>query len=582
MKGEVVVKPRYLNGLVLKNVINLFKIIMLKLTIKPMKAKYLLTLVATFFVVYSTSAQEGMTKIPSTYDRSSITFYFMKFAGDKHVDDLSGKIGGIQFTDKYNNNNFDELVLNAPSADFRGVKASNAILNYLNDKGVGKQIISRWYQRADDGTMSMDLIFDRGMFNATDATYIKAQATKRGNSLLQDYGNRLIEKSYILILDYKNVQTMKEAKIEKMKGWKATVIAYLYKIQYDTEIQNALYDCWIYPEDTPEVKAEKIKKFNDLKIPVAFVTQTSVNVTASQPSEDSQLGKFVKQKSEDQLLMDLAQKGYDESLYYLEKNYEDFMVKTTIYQTKPIRAKIGKKEGLKCDNRYFAYEYVYDEKTNSAKPKFRGVIRATSSIVDNRQVATGQTPTSKFYQTAGRKLSEGYLLRQQNDFGIEFLVGFESGEVGGFYARADLRTGRFIGIREFFIYGEFGAQTADYPSFKDISFMHYGAGLAKGFMLTRNIELRPYVGLGEEKASGDDIDSDSRVSSDEGLSVLYLKVGANLALNLRHNIQLMGGIGSYSFIGNAQNGDTDTETSWTDIFDGREGASAMFGLKIMF
>jgi len=55
-----------------------------------------------------------------------------------------------------------------------------------------------------------------------------------------------------------------------------------------------------------------------------------------------------------------------------------------------------------------------------------------------------------------------------------------------------------------------------------------------------------------------------------------------LALNLRHNIQLMGGIGSYSFIGNAQNGDTDTETSWTDIFDGREGASAMFGLKIMF
>jgi len=37
--------------------------------------------------------------------------------------------------------------------------------------------------------MTMDLIFERGMFNASDAEYIKAQTTKRGNALLQDYGN---------------------------------------------------------------------------------------------------------------------------------------------------------------------------------------------------------------------------------------------------------------------------------------------------------------------------------------------------------------------------------------------------------
>ncbi|MBC7124546.1 MAG: hypothetical protein H5T24_02865 [Bacteroidales bacterium] len=255
--------------------------------------------------------------------------------------------------------------------------------------------------------------------------------------------------------------------------------------------------------------------------------------------------------------------------------HEDFMVKTTIHQVRPIRAKIGLKEGLKCDHRYFAYEYVYNEKTNSVEPRFRGVIRATSKIVDNRQVAKGDMPTSQFYQTAGRRLREGYLLRQQNDLGLELLVGYEAGEVGGVYGRIDARMGRYVGIRALFVYVEGGVQAKDYEPYESIAFLHYGAGLAKGFMLTRNLELRPYVGLGQEQASHSDFDNGS-------LKVLYLKAGANLALNLKHNFQLMGGIGSYSFIGNAENDDGDTGLTWDEIFTDRKGMATMFGVKFMF
>lgn len=544
-----------------------------------MKKGYLLLALLLSANIYAQDIEKG-NRIPSTYDRSSITVFYMKFPGENHASEVEAKFPEVKFTDKYYNNNLDALVFEAPfTRGDASVVPTKAIESFLLQKGVSKSIVSKWYNRKDDGSMDLDLIFDRGMFNATDAQYIKAQATKRGDNILKDYGNRLIEKSYILVLDYQNVLTMKEAKVEKMKGWKATVNGYLYKVKFNEETQNALYDCWIYPEDSPAVRQEKIKKFQELNIPIEFVTQTVVYATASQPTEDTQLGKLIKQKTEDQLLTELVQKGYDESLYYLEMKHEDFMVKTTIHQVRPIRAKIGLKEGLKCDHRYFAYEYVYNEKTNSVEPRFRGVIRATSKIVDNRQVAKGDMPTSQFYQTAGRRLREGYLIRQQNDLGLELLVGYEAGEVGGIYGRIDARMGRYIGIRSLFVYVEGGAQVLDYDiafsTFESIAFLHYGAGLAKGFMLTRNLELRPYVGLGQEQASHADFDNGS-------LKVLYLKAGANLALNLKHNFQLMGGIGSYSFIGNAENDNVDTGLTWDEIFTDRKGMATMFGVKFMF
>jgi len=525
---------------------------------------------------------DGVKKISSSYDRSSITVLYMQFQDEGHSQGVKEKVENLSISDKYYNNNLAQVSFSAPFSRNTSV-ISDEIKNYLNEQNVGRQVISKWYARQSDGAMSMDLIFERGMFNATDAAFIKAQSTKLGNAVLQDYGNRLIERSYILVLDYESVKTMNELKMPKMKGWKSTVTGYLFKINYNEEIQNALYDSWIYPEDSQSVRDEKNKKFEQINFSLNFVTKTTVYATASQAEGASQLGRLLKEKSEDELLSEMVQKGYDETLYYLEKNHEDFMVKTTIYQVGPIRAKIGKKEGLKCDNRYFAYEYVYDEKTNSSKPKMRGVIRATSQIVDNRQVAKGDMPTSKFYQTAGRKLKTGYLLRQQNDYGVEITAGYEFGEVGGAYARLDARLGRFIGIKALFLYIDGGAEVKKYfdpyvgGQENDIMFYRYSAGVAKGFMLTRNVELRPYVGFGQEVATYKDWDD---VGGD--LKVLYLKGGANLALNLKHNIQVVGGVGYFSFVSNAENDNGDTELGWGDIFKDREGVTAMAGLKIMF
>lgn len=526
--------------------------------------------------------------IPSTYDRSSLTVLILDFGSENHFEGVKESFNKIAFGDKFYRNDIGLSVLkpNFTRAQF-SVKPNDLIASLLKEQRVAEQVIAHWFSMKEDGAMSLELVHERGMFNATDAAYLQAQSTKRGNTALMDYGTRLINLSYILVLDYKDIKTMAEAKVKDMRGWKADVNGYLFKLDYNEEIQNAFYDNWIDETDAQDAKEQKKSRIQQISVPISFITRVSQPTTSSQAEGTTQIGKFVKQKSEKVLLEELVQKSYEEVLYFLEKGYEEFRVKTTVYQTRPIRAKIGKKEGINTDYRFFAYEYVYNEKKNAVEPKFRGVIRATRSIVDNRKVATGDMGTTKFYQTAGRKIRTGYLLQQRNDFGASLLLGYENGGVGGIYGRVDLRLGRFIGMKATYLYVEGGFQSKEYTNVQwtdennvygsasgKATFLRYGGGIAKGFHFARNFELAPYVGAGLETAKYSDLDED--------LSALYFRAGANLALNLKHNIQLVGGAGVYSFISKASYGDFELKESWPDLFKNREGLSVMVGIRFQF
>jgi len=346
-------------------------------------------------------------------------------------------------------------------------------------------------------------------------------------------------------------------------------------MQFDANSQDAFYQTWIYDDDSEAVKAEKRKKFEELNIPLTFVTQKTAVVTVSQSkAEGTKI--FMKSKTDDEPLQDLAQKCQDEVIYLIERDVEEFKVKTSIYQTRPIRAKIGLKEGLKTDYRFFVYEFVYNQKTGKPEPKQRGVIRAKgkSKIVDNRKEATGDMGTSQFYQVAGRKLDAGFILQQQNDLGIEAIVGGEVGTASGLYIRADYRLGRFIGIRSFYAFGEVGMGPGKSFGGTTSAFLSYGGGIAKGFQLTRNVELRPYFSIGVEGTTNDD------VNSGEAVNTLYVSGGANVALNLKHNFQLVGGFGFNQFTDATDSDGNSVGLLWDDYFE-RSGPAVLVGVKIM-
>lgn len=532
------------------------------------------------------SAQElqNTGKISSSYDRNSLTTFYFEVDGDINTSKVRENINSLVYSDKYDNNKLGNVVVtSALNRAQLSSDASSTICNYLNKQNVGKQIINKWFNRQADGKMDMELIFERGMFNATDAAFIKARSTKLGNSMLKDYGERLIQRSYVLVLDYNNVR---KSDIEDYHGWRCNVNAYLYKVDFDAQTKNKIYDCWIYDDDAPEVIAQKNADYENIAVNLNYVTNISLQISAVQANPNTTLGKFVIQKSDDVLFKEMVQKGYGESLFSLERSVEDFMVKTTIYSVRPIRAKIGKKEGLTCDSRYFAYEYIYNERTKTSIPKQRGVIRATSHIVDNRHVAKGDMSTSKFYQTAGRKLEEGFMLRQQNDLGVEFWAMGEFGGIGGANLRLDYRLGRVIGIKALYLFVDGGLDNGKYNGSigkVEATFFRYSFGLGKGFQLMRNLELRPHIGLGFEAATGEDIKDYLGNDVDNSIiDAMYLKLGANLALNLTHWMQLTLGVDCYSFIGDAQDENDTAYGEWTNLFPNRKGLSTAVGVKVMF
>lgn len=494
-----------------------------------MKKLYLLS-ISLFFIFYlnAQDVKEGL-KIPSTYDRNSITFVLLNFPSDYHAKDILSKIGLLEYSDKFYNNNISYSVLQMPySRNDISLNKVGQIKKLLEDKRIANDIIFKWYSITNDGKMSLDLVHERGMFNATDATFLLAKTTKRGNAQLEDYGNRLINKSYILVLDYQSVLTMREAKKADRRGWQAVVSAYLFKLDYNEEVQNKVYDLWIFDDDLPSVKESKKATLSQLLIPINYITGATVNVDASQSIERSTVERIlIPDKSEEQLLEQLVQKGYDDILYSLESVVEDFKVKTTITDTKPLKAKIGYKEGLSIDNRFFVYEYILNESKNTTKQKYRGIIRATSKIADNREVASGNMSKSTFYQTAGKKIENGFLIQQRNDFGLEISLGIEYGDFNGLYGRFDYRLGKFIGIRSLFAYVEYVIDGDDSDQSR------VGIGLAKGMQLTRNIELRPYFGIGSHQNSNYDY------------SIKYYKTGLIFSFNLFRNNQLYAGASYY-------------------------------------
>jgi FtsZ-binding cell division protein ZapB len=523
-------------------------------------------------------SQEIKEKVPSTYDRSSLTVLYIDFASGNHWSTVVPKIDSIVFSDKFDNNNIDSRLLKASfdrsSAAFN---MKEAILKDLKNANVARNIIAKWYNRKADGSMNMELVHKRGRFNATDGDFLKANTSKRGNAALEDYGNRLVNLSFVLVVDISDIKTMAEANVKGQKGWKANATGYLYRVGFSEETRNAFYDTWIYDDDSEAVKQQKRKSFDALEIPIVPVTQKSLLLTSSQSESDKGYGLLVKPKTVDQLMQEMVQKSYDETIYLLEMEVEEFKVKTSLYATRPLRAKIGLKEGLKTDNRFFAYEYVYNSKTNAGEPKRRGVVRAESKskIIDNRQEASGDMGTSRFYQVAGKKLEAGYTLQQQNDHGIEVVLAPEFGIVGGFYGRADYRLGRFVGIKALYFYGEGGMDTHEY-NYDSYAFLRAGAGLAKGFQLMRNVELRPFTGIGIETATIDDLNDGEAISS------LFFRGGANLALNLTHNFQLIAGVGFYGFFGDVTDKDGNSLGYTWDSQFARSSGSSLVGIKVMF
>lgn len=565
-------------------------------------------LILFILLIQIKAAQENSENIDK-YDRISLTLYFFTY-GNHYANRINESIKTISLPDRFDNNNLKVKTISIPNFwdvninEYEKVTEEGAsdrlkvAEDYLNDNNIGKQIIGYCYNYDPDKGFDLTRIFERAEYNATDEDIMVASSSKRGLAQIKDYGHQLVNNSYIVIIDLMDINREVSRKDNSVGiSYTAHTGIYLFKLNSDKNKINKFFQYWVNEDDNEIVKKQKLEAFkNEFTVPFEFVFSKPNNSLVlgndSYTKLEAQIGKS---KSIDELdknaFNNLIQSCYNDILTTLSKNIEAFQIESKVIDLKPVRSKIGKKEDLRSDDKYFVYEYILEEDSNTPTPKRKAVVRS-NKIADNR--GDNRSATSTFYQTYGGRIEEGMVMREKRDIGISINGNYENMGIGGCNFQIKYRAGRFIKIPALYVFYEMGFNKYDYsqldetsytylPKFETdtLSFIRIGFGIGKGFQFLHNFELTPYVALGINGPMDNNKD-------DYNYNTLYYKCGASLGLNILQNLQLYGQINYYGY-GSVDVTDSNNEQiedmggeKWDNEFPNQSGLFYGFGLQFEF
>ncbi|WP_372752843.1 hypothetical protein [Mariniflexile sp.] len=434
-----------------------------------MKNSINLILVLTLFSSALLRAQEAVSDFK--YKRSSLHTLMISDLEQEYSDTIQSKFINAPLIDKFNNHIVnlrlipksdstfvykDTLVkeeddtkkkgvfskFNQNSNDKKEEKANQhlAILNYLNSKGIAKDLVEKWFNRSELGGFNMDLIAERGFYNASDLDVKIANNTERGSAMLADAGEELINNTFVIVNNFK--YTNKEEVAEKAKGLLANISsvasylgkddiatastlasggvgvagkgyviktnAYLYKLVWNDEVASIFYnDFWT---DDASVDSEKKKAFDETDLfKLEYIgTETSW--------ADIQSTSFSKKSNQD-LISVATIRAIDNVIAKLQREFEVFRTKTPLISGDPITAKIGLKENLEKGDKYEVLEQILND-NGVTEYKRVGVIKVEKDLIwDNRYNANEENPSDMAYTTfsgSKGKYYAGMLIRQIN------------------------------------------------------------------------------------------------------------------------------------------------------------------------
>lgn len=134
------------------------------------------------------------------YRRSSLYTLMVDDQSREHYNTIKDAFGNTELSEKFNNHNIGPYLIPGVGGE---KDQTQQIEDYLNANGVAKSLLSKWFNRDENGAFNMDLVAERGQYDATDLNVKVAMESKRGRALLQDAGEELIGNTFVIVYDYK-------------------------------------------------------------------------------------------------------------------------------------------------------------------------------------------------------------------------------------------------------------------------------------------------------------------------------------------------------------------------------------------
>lgn len=400
--------------------------------------------VLVFFLSFSSFIFSQKIDEDVTYRRSSLYTLMISEPTRQYATEIQKTFIETPIPDKFNNHLLqyrkipDAVSFKIKKDDKVHIQQEN-ISNYLKENEIAKQLVAKWFNRTPQGTFNVELLAERGTYNASEMDVELALSSKRGMALLGDAGEELIKNTFVVINDFdyiskeevankakaglsllKDVAELADVNIDTEttdellttfgKGYVIRTFSYLYQLDWNDSVAAVFYEQYWMDKNSfaPERKTafdnSDIFKLKYIGYEIAWADLQSTSYT---------------KKTEEELIRTATIRAMDAVIAKLQRKYEVFRTKTPLYSVNPLAAKIGLKEGLEKGDRFEVLEQVMD-KNGRTRYKRKGIIKVDKNhIWDNRFMANEDPKNMQsqldftIFKGSG-KFYKGMLIRQIN------------------------------------------------------------------------------------------------------------------------------------------------------------------------
>ncbi len=395
--------------------------------------------------VESSGERERISKMDAAnagklkYRRSSLYTMMVDDNTREHYNVIKDAFGNTELSEKFNNHNIGPYLI--PAHGMSGEKDQTLLIeDYLNANGVARNLVARWFNRDENGHFDMNLIAERGQYNASEIDLRVAQSSMRGKALLSDAGKELISNTFVIVYDYKYTNKQEQAKKRRGflnavttvasfvpgaedvatvsslattasdvvgKGYFVRTTSYLYRLVWNDDIAQEFYEnLWVDEQSDDPAKKEAFDNSNLFRL----------EYVGSELSRNNLQSTIFSSKSNEQLIDIATTKAVDKNIGKLQRSYEQFRVKTPLLSADPIAAKIGLKEGIEKDDKFEVLEQVLNEDGTTSYERVTTIRVDKRHIWDNTYLAeeAGSNTTEPYtvFKGNSNKVAPGMLIRQ--------------------------------------------------------------------------------------------------------------------------------------------------------------------------
>ena len=405
------------------------------------------------------------------YRRNSLAMILVFHPEDEFGKDIAKAFDSLPVPDKYDDHNIEHIrvidnseIKNCQRGKTGYFKATyghpltaseiqtNAIYTQqlLNKFEVAKMLVAQWFNMTGDdvetATFNTQLLQERGQYNASDVDVALALQTTRGLAALSDAGEELLNNTFVLVNDITYVTAEEEAEAaqkamqalgkifdaltnsntgtavadlgsaiaDSFTGFNVKTHSYLYQLDWNDSIAAVFFT----QHYTGEPNKYKMQAFMNDK------TTYRLKYVAHEYEYDKKsvlVGKY----NRTELVRTICARSMDKNIVALGKKYEDFKVKTPVYQVlddgkgkiEGYAAKIGMKEGITDASKFQVIQRIYNPESGKTTYKYIATVKPKKGkIWDNRYNAVieksdgSQLPYTTFTKVAGGEILPGMLL----------------------------------------------------------------------------------------------------------------------------------------------------------------------------